>query len=365
MYSSREGRLEIGSSIITEAEEKKKFKPFLNLSEILAFSSNVGAGSMGLDIGDKKLRKTLIDFGFGAKTGIDFPGEAKGLLKQLPWRDIETATISFGHGIASTALQVVTAYAAIANGGWLRQPLLVKKVRNPYTGEEKNFKVKNLRRVLTKEQTRTLSLMLVSVTEKGGTGALANVPGYFVAGKTGTAQKVDSKDKGYTKGEYISSFAGFIPAHNPKFVIYLMIDGAKDNFYASSLVAPLFSKIASYVVRQAGLLPTVLSEENIMREDKPNRSLSSTNANNKRSTKTENSYTAKQVVSSSNKDINSSSKQDLFLMPDLEGLSMRQALKELSQQNLNIKIKGVGRLLKSFPEKGKHLNKKDVLLIFS
>lgn len=370
VYSSRQGRLEIGSLVITEAETKKKFKSFLSLSEILAFSSNVGAGSIALDIGDKRLRKTFKNFGFSEKTGIDFPGEAKGLLKNLPWRDIETATISFGHGIASTALQVANAYTAIANGGWLRQPLLVKKIRNPYTGEEKNFKIKNLRRVLTQEEARTLSLMLVLVTEENGTGVLANVPGYFVAGKTGTAQKVDFKAKGYRKGEYISSFAGFIPAHNPKFVIYLMVDGAKDNFYASSLIAPLFSKIASYVVRQAGLLPTVLSEANIMLEGNTNRSLSSRKDSNKKiNFKKESSYNIKkpQFISSVNKNISSEilRKQTLSVMPDLEGLSIRQALEELSYQNLKIKIKGSGRLLKSFPTKGESLNKEEVLLIFS
>ena len=370
MYSSRDGRLEIGSTVITEADSKKKFKTFLNLSEILAFSSNVGAGAVALDIGDKKLRKTFTSFGFSEKTGIDFPGEVKGLLKELPWREVKTATISFGHGIASTALQVANAYTAIANGGWLKQPLLVKKIRNPYTGEEKNFKVKNLKRVLTEEEARTLSLMLISVTEESGTGTLASVPGYFVAGKTGTAQKVDLKNRGYKKGEYISSFAGFIPAQDPKFVIYLMIDGAKDNFYASSLVAPLFSRAASYAVRQAGLLPTVLAEENIVSTSKIERSLSSQKDSGKRTwfRKIDRAFdiNQSQIMSYNNTEIeNNSAKQNLFLMPELKGLSVRQALKELNNKGLKINIQGSGRLLKSFPQSGEALSKKEqVVLIF-
>ena len=263
-YPTHKGRLEIGESIITEADTEKKFKAFLNMSEILSLSSNIGAAEVALDIGSKNLRKSLLHFGFGEKTGIDFPGEARGLLRSLPWRSIEIATISFGHGVAITALQIANAYAAIANGGFLRKPFLVKQIRNPYTGEEKTFTSQTLRRVLTSEEARTLTLMLISATEEGGTGFKASVPGYFVAGKTGTAQKVDLKNKGYKKGEYITSFAGFIPAQKPKFVIYLMVDGTKSNFYASSLAAPLFSQIASYSVRQAGLSPTVLKEINLV-----------------------------------------------------------------------------------------------------
>ena len=366
-YSSQDGYLEIGSSVITEADSKKKFKAFLNLSEILAFSSNVGAGSLALDVGDKKLRKTFESFGFGKKTGIDFPGEAKGLLRDLPWRDIETATISFGHGIAGTALQVANAYTAIANGGWLKKPLLVKKIRNPYTGEEQTFKAKNIRRVLTEELARRLSLMLISVTEEEGTGLLANVPGYFTAGKTGTAQKVDLKNRGYKKGEYISSFAGFIPAHNPKFVIYLMIDGAKNNFYASTLVAPLFSELASYTVRQAGLLPTVLQEENIVLAELEE----SLGAFQKKSEK--NTSLKQQAVNIQKQDSllrhpagkRENNLKTANLMPKLKGLSLRQALRELNKKALQIKIQGSGRLLKSIPKAGAVLNNKEpVTLIF-
>ena len=364
-YSSKGGRLEIGSAVITEADPKKKFKPFLDLSEILAYSSNVGASSIALDIGAKKLRKTFKSFGFGEKTGIKFPGEAVGILKKLPWRAVETATISFGHGVASTALQVANAYTAIANGGWLKQPLLVKKIKNPYTGEEQTFKSKALRRVLTKEEARTLSLMLISVTEDQGTGASANVSGYFVAGKTGTAQKVDLKSRGYKKGEYISSFAGFIPAHDPKLVIYLMIDGAKDNFYASSLVAPLFSEVASYAVRQAGLSPTVLEEKNIIAVNEGSRSVSSHKKwDGVQGNKTiEKNFNMAQPLKLHSTGV--IEKSYSFIVPDLSGLSLRQALRYLENKGLKMKIQGVGRLLKSSPKKGERIYKNEtVTLVF-
>lgn len=350
LYPTHEGRLEVGSHFITEADPKKKFKEFLNMSEILSYSSNVGASLIAQDIGARALRKTLKDFGFGEKTGIDFPGEAKGVLRKLPWRKIETSTVSFGHGISATTLQIANAYAAIANGGMLNRPFLVKKIRNSYTGEEQVFKPQNIRPILTKKSAHTLSLMLTAVTEENGTGVLAKVPGYFVAGKTGTAQKVDFENEGgYKKGEYISSFAGFIPAQDPKFVIYIVVDGAKENFYASTLTAPLFAEVASYSVRQANLSPTILKEENILlasRDTASNLSLD----------------TKRDIASddSSNKELQE------MTMPNLKGMSLRGALKELKDYEIRLKIKGSGYLVESQPRKGERLSKnQNILLIFN
>ena len=395
IYSSHEGSLSVGRSVIREADPKKKFKAFLNMSEILALSSNVGAASIALEVGPEALRKIFWRFGFGRKTGVDFPGEAKGLLRELPWRPVETATVGFGHGVAVTALQVANAYSAIANGGLLKKPFLVKQIRNPYTGEEKHFKGQILRRVLTPEEVRTLSLMLISVTEEGGTGFKANVPGYFVAGKTGTAQKVDFENKGYKKGEYISSFAGFIPAHKPAFVIYLMVDGAKDNFYASSLVAPLFSQVASYSVRNAGLSPTVLQESSIVLASKSaelspqqiksqksygkakSSSVISQNGDKRNSissVKISNSETIKDGSQNLERLDQFSSDEKIKrevafvkdFIPDLQGLSLRETLNELQSLGLQFKIQGSGRLVHTVPLAGESVpGDKTITLIFN
>ena len=357
-YSSHKGKLKIGNSVITEADKRKKLKALLNMSEILTLSSNVGAAGIALDVGAKNLRKTLLQFGFGRKTGIDFQGEAKGLLRPLPWKNIETATISFGHGVAATALQIVNAYAAIANGGLLKKPFLVKQIRNPYTGEEKIFTDQIVRRVLTLEEARTLTLMLISATEKEGTGFRASVPGYFVAGKTGTAQKVDFKNKGYKEGEYVTSFAGFIPAHKPKFVIYLMVDGTKSNFYASSLVAPLFSQIASYSVRKAGLSPSFLRKENILLSSQGLRRIAG--------------QTGKQGLKQEIKGKKSplGVKRPVafvdHLIPDLTGLSLREVLKAIQGFDWKLDIQGHGQLVRTIPLAGEPLPKnKNVILIFN
>ena len=388
LYSTGGGGLKIGSHTIREAEKKKDRKDFLNMSEILSLSSNVGISSIALEVGSKNLRMNLINFGFGQKTGIDFPGEAKGVLRELPWREIETATISFGHGIAATALQVANAYASVANGGYLKQPSLVQKIKNPYTGEEKVFKTQPIRKVLSEKQAQNLSLMLTNVTEtKDGTGALAKVPGYLVAGKTGTAQKVDLENKGYKKGEYISSFVGFIPAHKPEFVIYIMIDGAKNNFYASSLAAPLFSEVASYVVRQAGLSPSILKKENIIEErliaeDSSSKTFTINQPTQKKIRKEkswfqnfisnkltgyfkphQNIVNKKEVLSKSD---NLGLVKGFILMPDLKGLSLKESLQELRGYNFKVKIKGSGYLIESQPSKGELLSKnQEIILSFS
>ena len=388
LYSTGGGELKIGSHTIREAEKKKDRKDFLNMSEILSLSSNVGISSIALEAGSKNLRRNLVNFGFGQKTGIDFPGEAKGVLRELPWREIETATISFGHGIAATALQIANAYASVANGGYLKQPSLVKKIKNPYTGEEKVFKTQPIRKVLSEKQAQSLSLMLTNVTEtKDGTGVLAKVPGYLTAGKTGTAQKVDLENKGYKKGEYISSFVGFIPAHKPEFVIYIMIDGAKNNFYASSLTAPLFSEVASYVVRQAGLSPSILKKENIIEERLIAGGSSSKTFTANQPTQKEirkeksrlqsfisnklkgyfkshqNTVNKKEVLSQSD---NLDLVKDFILMPDLKGLSLKESLQELRGYNLKVKIKGSGYLIESQPSKGELLSKNQkITLSFS
>ena len=328
-YPTHGGALKLGKRVIREADTKKQFKPLLSLSEILALSSNVGAVEVALDVGAEKLRKTLWNFGFGRKTGIEFPGEARGILRPLPWRPIETATVSFGHGIAGTALQIANAYSALAGGGFLKKPILVKKVQNPYTGEEKHFKTSVIHRAVSEKTAQLLTLMLAGATEEASTGFRATVSGHLTAGKTGTAQQVNLKKGGYKTGEYISSFAGFIPAHKPKFVIYVAINGAKDHFYASDLAAPVFSETASYAVRKAGLSPILFSEKDFI------------------------SFASNKVkVPEFQRSLASVGKT-----PDLKGLSLREALKEVHGTGIQLKFYGSRKVIRTIPFAGQDLPK--------
>ncbi|MCB0385708.1 MAG: PASTA domain-containing protein, partial [Bdellovibrionales bacterium] len=168
------------------------------------------------------------------------------------------------HGISATPLQIAAAYGAIANGGVWRQPYLVKKVISEDTNEEVPLPERRQRRVLSQDDAATLTLMLSNVTSPTGTGFNARIKGFPVAGKTGTAQKVDLVKGGYFKDAYISSFAGFVPANDPRFVIYIAVDNPRVKYYGAQVAAPVFARLASFVVRKSGLPPILISEENIL-----------------------------------------------------------------------------------------------------
>jgi cell division protein FtsI (penicillin-binding protein 3) len=279
-YFCEGGRMKIGDKWIQEAEKKENFQ-WLTVSEILAYSSNVGAAKIAFDLGDARLMRTLIDFGFGAKTGLELPGEARGIMNPLPWRPHLLANVAFGHGIAVTPMQVVNAYTAIANGGVLKKPLLVRAIRtHDREGTSEEFRAEEVRRVLTPQQAATMRLMLAAATEDKSTGVNARIPGYFVAGKTGTAQKVDMVKGGYIHNAYISSFAGFVPANSPRYVIYVAVDNPKKAYYGSQVAAPVFAKMAQYLVRRAGVPPAQINEQNVISSEERRRTNLQTQALN-------------------------------------------------------------------------------------
>lgn len=340
MIDCEGGQFEVGGRIIKEADAKHKFEN-LSVSEILAFSSNVGTSKIALMLGSKKYSEFLRQIGFGESTGLNFPGESNGIVRKLPWRPIELSTISFGHGISATPLQVAMAYTAIANGGVLTEPILVKRIENPDTHNVEDFKSEKKQRVLSEEQANTLRLMLSAVTMPGGTGVNARIPGYPVAGKTGTAQKVDFENGGYVKGAYISSFAGFVPANDPRFVIYIAVDNPKKYFYGSQVAAPIFSKVASYAVRKAGLSPTIISEDNLLhlsKNKKDSKSIKHTKTN------------LRQMLTDQ--------------MPSLSGMSLRQALRELKTTDKKVVIHGRGQVFKTEPETGESLSQSQKIHVF-
>ena len=186
-------------------------------------------------------------FGFGEKTGIEL--ETEGLsniqnLKRNVLRPVEVATASFGQGITATPLQIVSAYCAIANGGILMKPFLVKEIVSP-DGEKNITQAKQIRRVISEKTALLVSGMMVNVVD-GGHAKLAAVPGYYVAGKTGTAQVADKG--GYSENKTIHSFVGFAPVEEPKFVMLVKLSNPKDVEYSASSAAPLFSEIAEFIL---------------------------------------------------------------------------------------------------------------------
>jgi len=225
----------------------------MTLGDIVAHSSNVGISMVSDRTGNEALQRTFADFGFGSPTGVGFPGDAAGLMPaSSDWSDITRATVSFGAGMAVSPLQMATVYATIANGGVYVQPRLVRGSVDA-EGTFDPAPASAERRVLSVDTTRSLTEMLAYAV-KDGTGYNAQITGYQVAGKTGTAKKVD--DQGNYIDRYVASFIGFLPASRPRVVVVAILD-EPDTVYGGVAAAPLFRNVASYAIQRLGIEPGV------------------------------------------------------------------------------------------------------------
>jgi cell division protein FtsI (penicillin-binding protein 3) len=226
-------------------------------SRILAVSSNVGAARIGARLGRSGLHETLLAFGFGERTGVGLPGEARGQLP-VPRSDIAVATQSFGHGMTATPLQVTSAMAAIANGGVRVRPWVVRRVVDPATGEVlEQGRTTPVRRVLSPAVAATMVRWLAGVVEDpDGTGRRARPQGWRVAGKTGTARKVDPVSGGYAQDRHFSSFVGFAPLESPRIVVGIFVDEPQSERHGGEVAAPAFAEIAEYALKMLGVPPS-------------------------------------------------------------------------------------------------------------
>ncbi|MDH3652670.1 MAG: transpeptidase family protein [Myxococcales bacterium] len=229
---------------------------WLTPTQILAYSSNIGIAKIALDLGKKKLYRGLRRFGFGEPTGLGVPGETAGILRHYRrWYEVDAATVSFGQGMSATNVQLAAAMSAIANGGRLMQPMLVRRLSDGHgvTIEENTPRVR--RQVVPRRVAKLVGQMLTAVTEPGGTAIEAAVDGYLVAGKTGTAQKADYVHGGYAKDKWLASFIGFAPAERPAVVISVVIDEPAIAHYGGTVAGPVFRRIAEVTLRHMGVAP--------------------------------------------------------------------------------------------------------------
>ncbi len=246
IFFCENGSFQVGKSRIGEASDHQF--GWLTLRNIIAKSSNIGAIKIAQGLGENRFFDYIQKFGFGGKLGIDLPGEASGTLRNLKqWSGLSLASISFGHEISVTPMQMVSAIAAIANGGVLIRPRLTRAILKNGT-LEKTFEPEGIQTVLSEETSRQMINILKSVV-KTGTGARAGIPGFEVAGKTGTAQKIDPATQTYSKTKYLASFIGFVPADAPRLVILVMIDEPQKSYWGGEVAAPVFQKIARKTLR--------------------------------------------------------------------------------------------------------------------
>jgi cell division protein FtsI/penicillin-binding protein 2 len=240
--------IQVADRTIEESHERGPVT--LSVSEILAQSSNVGAVTVGLEVADERGNEGFDEwirrFGFGEPTGIDFPGEEQGIVPQPEdYSGSTMGNLPIGQGLSVTPIQMAAAYSAIANGGILRPPRLVLEANGEPTDEPGGH------RILSRSNAARVRKMLEGVLAPGGTASEVEVPGYTLAGKTGTAEKVI--DGEYSDSRFIASFVGFAPADNPELLVAIMVDEPKGDYYGGTVAAPAFGEIAEFALPHLGI----------------------------------------------------------------------------------------------------------------
>jgi cell division protein FtsI (penicillin-binding protein 3) len=314
---------------------------WLPFSKILQVSSNIGFTKVAQKLKKDRYFRYIEKFGFGQVSGIDVPGEVAGLLRRSEnWSAIDLATHAFGQGISTTPMQMVMAYAAIANGGFLMRPFVTRRVVSPQGEVVLENQPYVVRRVISEKTSRSLASMLRDVTNEGGTGVMANVDGFEVAGKTGTAQKADRIHGGYAAKKRVASFIGFVPANDPRLVALVLIDEPEVNVYGGIVAAPVFRNIAQASLRhlavapqQAAVIPVATSQPEalVRRLTKPNNP-SATDAGGGSA-------------------------------PDFVGLSLREALERAQTLKVKVRLQGNGYVVRQLPEAGGRWNEESVLVL--
>ena len=312
---------------------------WLPFYKILQVSSNIGFTKVAEKLKKERYFKYIEKFGFGKNTGIDMPGEVPGLLRNAEsWSAIDLATHAFGQGISATPLQMAMAYAAVANGGFLMRPYVVRKVLSSSGQVLLENQPHVVRRVISEKTARLLASMLKEVTNEGGTGVAASIEGFEVAGKTGTAQKADLARGGYSAKKRVASFVGFVPADAPRLVVFVLVDEPEVNVYGGVVAAPIFRNIARGALRHLAVAP-----------QKPDLtpSVGQMEAPFRRAPAKEDDRI----------------EADASVVPDFVGLSFREALEKARTLNMKVKMQGNGYVIKQAPAPGGRWSGDGIMLL--
>jgi cell division protein FtsI (penicillin-binding protein 3) len=331
---------------------------WLTLSGIIEVSSNIGAAKLALGLGRRRFYDGITAFGLGSKTGIDLPGEASGTVRSpSSWREIELANHGFGQGLAVTAIQLVSAYAAIANGGVVMRPYVVKAV---YDADGRQVLVRTpevLRRAITPAVAHTMNHVLRGVVNgRNGTAHLARVADFTVAGKTGTAQMVNRATGTYYPDRLVASFVGFVPADDPKLVILVVLHDVPRGHFGGLVAAPVFSEIASDALQRMAVAPAYSPVEHASLLPIGNGlglfpSPENEDSNSGRAT---DSYKAPSMLTEhySAEAATNRMLEDNVRIPDFRGLSLRSALALARSYQLALEVRGGGYVVSQEPEPG-------------
>jgi cell division protein FtsI (penicillin-binding protein 3) len=332
-FDCEQGEYKIGSHTVHDTHKHG----LLTVSDIIVHSSNIGAIKIGDKLGYERLYEYTKKFGFGRKTGIELLGERSGFVR-LPEkaRQIDRATLCFGQGMTTTSLQLVMAMAAIANGGKLMRPYVVKAVVDESGRVVKETYPKVVRRVLSSRTAIKVAGILEGVVSEEGTGPQAAIKGFRVAGKTGTAQKVDPKTGTYSMKKDIATFVGFAPADQAKLVILVMIDEPEGISYGGVVAGPVFSEVGLWSLNHLRVNPQTELVDKGTDDEQNTDKLSDVGLQK----------AEKPPV-----------KVETGLLPDFSGLGMREVLKKGRSLGLKVTLKGTGLAVRQEPGPGAPLKK--------
>ncbi len=343
------GKYKVGKHWIRESEAKDKWG-WLKVGQVLQKSSNIGATKIGNMVGPEKIYSWYKKLGITERTGIDLPGEAPGgMTRPEKWSKILQSNISFGHGLTVTPLQVIRAYASIANGGKLVTPRLVKQW-NTFEGELiKEFPPIAPKQVLQPKTVKTLTEMISAVATEEGTAPKANIPGFLVAGKTGTSQK-PIPGKGYRSGKHMASFVGFVRDIPVNYVVYVLVDEPKFPYYGGEAAAPIFRRVMAAALAQEGISPN----PNLIPMQKLGKSPEAPRIKD----------TVKEISASVMAPVTELKvADDFWLMPQLDGMTAREVLDLFSEKDLRVQVKGTGTVKSQRPLAGALLKRGDQISI--
>lgn len=358
IFFCENGKFDVADETIHDS----KAHGWLSVAQILQVSSNIGMIKIGRLVGKDTYYQKLREFGFGSKSGIDLPGEAAGLLQpRARWTTVTLASASFGHGIGVTGLQLINGISAIANGGTLMTPYVVRRVTGTDGSVVRDVEPMPIRRVIPEETAKTVNRLMQNVVSPEGTGAAATLADYTVAGKTGTAQKPDLVSGGYSD-KRIASFVGFAPASDPRLAILVVIDEPKTSPYGGVVAAPIFREVMEGSLRYLAVPPdreggpvavtTVADDqagegfvaERVTPKKPDPAKLAAVKA-----------LAAKKVAAAQSEEQSletAAAEANDGIVPDFRGLTLRAALRIAEPRKLEIAVRGSGRAVRQQPAPG-------------
>jgi cell division protein FtsI (penicillin-binding protein 3) len=326
------GAMRVADAVIHDTHRYGLLTP----GEILAHSSNIGTAKIGSALGKRGLFQTLREFGFGVRTGVELPSETEGVLRAPErWYEVDAATVAFGQGMSVTNLQLATAMSAVANGGKVLKPLIVSRVTDMSGKVIEQIAPTVKRRAVPAEIAEQVGEMLTAVVGPNGTGGAAAMPGYVVAGKTGTAQKADERG-GYAENRWTSTFVGYVPANRPRLVVSVVIDEPTIEHYGGAVAGPVFRRIATESLRHLGVSPAA-SEDKLADAIKAARD----------QRRVQERPTQPTVHIEERAPV-----EGKVRVPNLQGLGARAALVTLAQAGLGVTLAGSGAAVEQSPSPG-------------